>query len=476
MNQINSLLESYINMFKNDGKLNLFNLQPGQIVRGQVLELIGNNNALVAINNNKLLARLEIPLIKGQSSWFVVTSVGDEIKLKILADDSKANKAVTDLHGLMNKLEIKNTGMNKTILNEIIKMEIPLEKDLVKNITSVVKDNQDIGNVMQAVKLLNTKNMPTSSNNILSINEFFQNYDLINKLSDIKNDIQKILVRINNDNVDKLSISKSTDFDANKTVSDNNMVNLQNSDKMIFQLQRASSQIEDILDNFKYYNNSKTIDINHVKVNNELENFNIEKIDSKQILMNITKYIDLLQQQYSPSSIGNNLIKGLEDILIYKSNLPAELTTNIERTVNHIIGQNIALVQEQSLFSQTILQFPGLVSFSGKPVFIQIHTKREENSNNIDPEDIMLIFLFDLDNLGDLMVQLKILHKQLFLQINNDNPNIKSIINILEPEFINFIEKSGYQTTGLSVTSIKKKQNINNSSYQSVYEGVDIKI
>ncbi len=460
MNQINSLLESYINMFKADGKLNLLNLQPGQVVRGQVLELITNNNALVSINNNKLLARLEIPLTKGQSSWFVVTSVGDEIKLKILAEDSSTNKTVTDLQGLMSKLNIKNTNMNKTILSEIIKMEIPLEKGLVENVSNVVKENHDIENVMQAVKFLKNKNIAISSTNIRSINELFQNQDLLNKLNNVNNGIKSVLNEKGIENLNKLS----------------NNQNIQSSDKMISQLLKVSTQIEYILNDYKSTNSNKTMENEDIKTSNQISNFNIEKVDSKQISINIAKFIDLLQQQYTFNSIDKNLFKSFDDLLTYKSNLPNELIANVEKTINHIIGQNIALVQEQSIFSQILLQFPGLAPFSEKPVFVQVHTKKKNGSKDIDSEDMMLVFLFNLDNLGDVMVQMKILNKQLFIQVNNNNPEIKEIINLLEPEFIHFVEKNGYQTSGLSVTSIRKKQDINNSSFQSAYEGVDIKI
>lgn len=50
------------------------------------MDLIDNRNALVMINNTKLLARLEIPLEKGQKSWFMVTSTGEEVKLKIMTE------------------------------------------------------------------------------------------------------------------------------------------------------------------------------------------------------------------------------------------------------------------------------------------------------------------------------------------------------------------------------------------------------
>jgi len=128
MNQVNSLLNSYIQTSFKTGNVKALNLQPGQIVKGTVLELIDSQNALVTIKDTKLLARLEVGLEKGQRSWFMVSSVGEEVKLKILTDNTTPNKAITTNQELMKNLDIKNTANNRAIITELVSKELPIGK------------------------------------------------------------------------------------------------------------------------------------------------------------------------------------------------------------------------------------------------------------------------------------------------------------------------------------------------------------
>ncbi|MGD9677096.1 MAG: hypothetical protein AB7V16_01865 [Vulcanibacillus sp.] len=490
MNQINPLLESYINLFSSSGKAHLLNLQPGQIVKGDVLDLIDSKNALVLINNTKMIAKLEVPLVKDQSSWFIVTSAADEIKLKILTEQRSPTKPITNLQSLLNNLNIKNSSDNKLILNEMIRRDIPFDKALIENVSLLLKGDNNIDEVLQAVKFLKSKNIEISNPNIRAIIELFQNQDLFIKLDNVNKSIEKFLIDTNEESVvNKLTDNQIIDTSKNNTmdktmtqldkpIMESSIINIKGlpTEDVLSQITKTYKQIDLLINDFKTYHNEKDINSDLSKMINDKSLNETGKVDSKQILTNIVKFIDLLQQQFSGSSYDNNISKNLEQLLTHKNALSSELTTNIEKTINHLIGQNYAMAPEHSMFNQTIIQFPGFIPSNKNPVLIQIHTKKEEGSKTIDPDDMMLIFLFNLDNLGDVMVQIKIVQKQLLIQINNDNPNIKGILNILEPDFIDFIKNSGYQTSGLTVKSINKKQENNNSSFQSSYKGVDFKI
>lgn len=442
MNQVSSLANSFFQNTLTIGKVKNLNLQPGQIVKGSILDLIDNRNALVMINNTKLLARLEIPLEKGQKSWFMVTSTGEEVKLKIMTEKNNPSKAVSTNYDLIKNLEIKNTTNNRMILSELVNRELPIGKQIVENINLALDKNMNLNNIIDIIKYLTNKDLPINLTNICSINEYFQNEDLFNKLENINKSIHLAIDKVN--------------------VVPEESKNL--SEKINYQLNKVMGQSEEIVNEFKSINNNGQID----------------KVDSKQIMTNftkITRLIDVLQQQFTNTSInsGDNISRNIEQLLENKSQLPLELVMDLEKVHNHLTGQNLAITSEQSIFSQITLQVPSMVPFSENPVFIQIHSKKKDEKQ-VDPDDMLLVFLFNLDNLGDLLVKMKIVQNDLVVQINNDNPDIKKIVKILEPEFIDFLEENGYRTSGITVQSFEIGKEQNKASFDKNYKGVDIRL
>lgn len=442
MNQVSSLANSFFQNTLTIGKVKNLNLQPGQIVKGSILDLIDNRNALVMINNTKLLARLEIPLEKGQKSWFMVTSTGEEVKLKIMTEKNNPSKAVSTNYDLIKNLEIKNTTNNRMILSELVNRELPIGKQIVENINLALDKNMNLNNIIDIIKYLTNKDLPINLTNICSINEYFQNEDLFNKLENINKSIHLAIDKVN--------------------VVPEESKNL--SEKINYQLNKVMGQSEEIVNEFKSINNNGQID----------------KVDSKQIMTNftkITRLIDVLQQQFTNTSInsGDNISRNIEQLLENKSQLPLELVMDLEKVHNHLTGQNLAITSEQSIFSQITLQVPSMVPFSENPVFIQIHSKKKDEKQ-VDPDDMLLVFLFNLDNLGDLLVKMKIVQNDLVVQINNDNPDIKKIVKVLEPEFIDFLEENGYRTSGITVQSFEIGKEQNKASFDKNYKGVDIRL
>lgn len=462
MNQVSSLFNSYIQTNLINGKAKALNLQTGQIVRGTVLDLIDSHNALVMINNTKLLARLEVPLEKGQRSWFIVNSEGEEVRLKIMTDKNSPSKAVVSNQELIKNLDIKNIANNRMILNELVNRDLPFSKQIVENISLALDKDMKLNNILDVVKYLSSKNLPINLKNISSVNEFFQNEDVFNKLENINKDIQNLLLKNDRNISEQVKVLES-----NKV-----QVNVEKSivlpEKVTSQLNKINVQIEDLVKEYKSIRNENSSSLNVMQT---------EKVDSKQIVLNFSKAIDTIQNSFTNNINNNNdsLAKNIEQLLLNKSQLPSDLAMNLEKAVNHLNGQNLALSSEQSLFSQLTIQIPSMVPFSDNPVFIQVHSRKKEEKY-VDPDDMLLVFLFNLDNLGDLLVKMKVVNKDLFIQINNNYPGIKEIIKVLEPDFIEFLQEYGYKTSGITVQTIENRKNQKVTSFEPNYKGVDIRL
>ncbi|OEG00381.1 hypothetical protein BHF71_00285 [Vulcanibacillus modesticaldus] len=434
----NLVINSFFQSSLNNGKAQLINLKPDQIIHGQVLEIIDRHHAIVSLNNSKVLTKVEVPVSKGQSFWFQVTSAGEDIKLKIVTENNSSNQPIKSLGEVLQQLKLKNTVQNRQILTEMLKINLPIDKETINTIAKLVAEDREIINILQAVRLLKDKKIEVTSANVKAVYELFENDSLLNKLSDLDKEVVKLLS--NNQSLPT---------------------------KTIVSLEKLHQQIAKLIEEYGY---TTTVD--------NLQSYNGEKIDYKQIIPKLIKFIESFQNRHSsdlPNLQETSLKENLEQLFSVREVLPENLVKSLDKTVNHIVGQNLVMSPDQSDFSQMILQLPGPFPFSKNPVFIQIYSKNKKN-RAIDPENMNLVFLFQLENLGDLMIKLQVLHKQLFFQVFNDNPITKEIMKEFEAEFFDFVRDNGYQTTGIRFQSFESNREQIVPSLKPPYEGVDIRV
>lgn len=455
MIQTNNLIESFIRSI-NIGNAKAINLQPGQVVQGKVIELLGNGQAFVSVQGSKLLARLEVPLSKDQKSWFLVTSVSKEIRLKLMAENGTTDRANSSTQKLFEHLNLKNTETNRQLISEMLKYNLPLEKGLVESISKSLSQNMDVKEVIPVVKVLAEKKIPINLSNIRSLQEFFKDDSLVNKLNDLGQAIEKLF----------------TSIKGNATIP-KDLTNL---------LQKVQQQSVQLNEEFNYLNKDSNTVKESSKINSNLTQQKIEvpKVESNKILPQITKFLEQIQVKTAAQVINEqnpSLKENLEQLMLKKDALPRDIATNLEKAFHHIAGQHLILAPDASVFTQTILQIPGFFPFSEKPVFVQVHTKKKDGKQ-IDPDDMRLVFLFQLDHLGDVMTKMHVLQKQIFIQVLNNNPVTKEIIKSLEPSFLEFVNNNGFQTSGITVKPMEKKQanNISSLSSSNTYKGVDIRV
>jgi hypothetical protein len=73
-------------LFKLEGtiKPTIQALKPGQIIVGKIIKLFPNQTAEIQIGSQKLIARLEIPLLANQQYWFQVQMEEGKVRLKMI--------------------------------------------------------------------------------------------------------------------------------------------------------------------------------------------------------------------------------------------------------------------------------------------------------------------------------------------------------------------------------------------------------
>jgi len=162
--------------------------------------------------------------------------------------------------------------------------------------------------------------------------------------------------------------------------------------------------------------------------------------------------------------------------VLQRRKLSKEFRLALETLILQQAGAGV-LDNEQQPFTQSIFQFPHFLPLSEQPVYLQVKSKKN-GSQKIDLQDVKLVFLFQFENLGEMIIQLHLSQKQVIVIIYNNHESIMEIVKHVGPSFETFLKEQGYQTTGIQIRPMKDIQEVQ-QRYQTtttVYHGVDIKI
>ena len=86
-------------------------LKEGQMVHGQVKKLFPGQLAEVQVGNQKMIAKLEVPMKAGDAYYFQVKSVQPELQLKIISGPAEASGGKGyQLNKLMEAMQLPKTS------------------------------------------------------------------------------------------------------------------------------------------------------------------------------------------------------------------------------------------------------------------------------------------------------------------------------------------------------------------------------
>lgn len=97
---------------------------------GQIKQLFPGQMAEVQIGNQKLYAKLEVPMKAGDSYYFQVNAVKPELQLKIVSGPLGASESqARQLSGLMDAMQLPKTTEMRDLLSFVIKNKIPMTRE-----------------------------------------------------------------------------------------------------------------------------------------------------------------------------------------------------------------------------------------------------------------------------------------------------------------------------------------------------------
>ncbi len=147
---------------QSDKKLSL---SRGQIVRGTIEQLHPDQMATIKMGKQSVAAKLEVPVEKGQSYVFEVTSSGDIPELKMV--EQQAVKQDASLGALLKKMGVPVTKEAEQLLRQLLSENIPVKPNQFKAALAIYKEHPQ-PEIKDALMSMIKHQLPLSSDTVTS--------------------------------------------------------------------------------------------------------------------------------------------------------------------------------------------------------------------------------------------------------------------------------------------------------------------
>lgn len=103
-------------------------LKQGQVFHGTIKKLFPEQMAEVQMGNQKMIAKLEVPLKAGDSHYFQVTGVKPDLQLKVVTGPLQST-STGQIQQLMDSLQLPKTANMQALVQHMVKEKMALSKD-----------------------------------------------------------------------------------------------------------------------------------------------------------------------------------------------------------------------------------------------------------------------------------------------------------------------------------------------------------
>ncbi|WP_339249662.1 hypothetical protein NSQ43_09640 [Sporosarcina sp. FSL W8-0480] len=404
-------------------------LHEGQIFHGQVKQLYKGEMAEVQIGNQKLMARLEVPLKAGDSYFFQVKSIEPELQLKIItgplnATDTKAKQ----LMNLMESMQLPKHTEMQTLLNVFLDWKLPISREnlivAAQMLKSAPPNSQE--EALRSIQRIIELKLPLSD---LNFKTFFG--------IETKEGIHGVL--------DLLRTSLVYDLDLPAQQKEGIL-------KTLDQLRHNSNSIVE-----QSINGNVMKEVIQKLVNTMGLNYEAELIQKEP---NLKKIRDMLKPQ---------LVALLNDPVIS----PA-LREAGELTLARMNG-SLLHSGETGMNQQIIMQLP--LEFLGKRIDAQLQWNgRMKDDGKIDPEYARVMFYLDLESIKKTVIDMQVQNKVVTVTIFNDDERLKVIGSFFQDTLKSGLESVDYKLSGVSFKKLTKEKSLKKIQSTTDFKGVDLRI
>jgi hypothetical protein len=417
-------------------------LKENQVVLGHVLKLFPDQKALIKVGNSKLVAHLDTPIHALAKYWFTVKG-SDQlgIKLKIVKQvEGDKNSQLAPVKDLLSIFQQQHTKNNKLLVNELIRLNIPITKqqlitanEIIKN-TSKTKVSETINTLISALN----KHYPLSEVVVRSIIESQRSEPLAQQIG-------KLFQTLKQEKVQTKTIKQLTE--------------------LVKELMQVS--------------------------NGNLDNdFQLISKDIVQkILLTTEKNLGLMDEtklwhQLNSEPEGMNETLSLKNMLISASKEVAipGVKEQIDQLILRLNGQSL-LYQDNGPTHQIMTQIPLFMNNPHTDLTIQWNGKKQADGT-IDPAFCRIILYLQLPRLNETMIDVQIQNRVMNITIRNNSHALGKLVALYSNELKEHLSNMDYYVTSVKVMPFEMKDELQGNSIKqlniqiplSSYTGVDIKI
>ncbi|HAQ07733.1 MAG TPA: hypothetical protein DCR24_09510 [Bacillus bacterium] len=135
-------------------------LRPGQIINGKIIKLYPEQIAQVQIGNQKMIAQLGTALSVNEQYWFQVQPGEGKVHLKVIAAGADDGKQPDNLTRILTEFSITPTKENIELVRYFIKEQLPINSEILQQVSQWLKSSDQRSVGMEAVKMLVMRGLP----------------------------------------------------------------------------------------------------------------------------------------------------------------------------------------------------------------------------------------------------------------------------------------------------------------------------
>lgn len=105
-------------------------LKQGQVFHGTIKQLYPDQMAEIQVGNQKMIAKLEVPLKAGDAHFFQVTGTSPQTELKVVTGPMAQSTSPTQqMNQLLESMNLPKTAEMQQVLSHFMKAQIPISKE-----------------------------------------------------------------------------------------------------------------------------------------------------------------------------------------------------------------------------------------------------------------------------------------------------------------------------------------------------------
>ncbi|MBM7571805.1 hypothetical protein [Aquibacillus albus] len=333
-------------IFKNDTSL-----RPGQLLVGKVTNIYPNQQAQVLINGRPFVANLQTSILLNEEYWFQIKSISSVIQLKVLSDKPVSKRNQMDI--LLKSIGLPATKEYQQAVSMLLDENIPLEQSSLRQLSNLLNE-LDRPLSSKVFAFMSSRGFPMQ----LSIYDALfskETFDLGEQMKQLIPEL-KVLTKKNSSHESLLKrLLSFTNVD--NTADSRSLWNIlfseaYNKDPNIYLLLKSANILPE------------SMDFSEWKAFLEMRDQYNQTSSLNEAISSLLSLIQTEKDSASPSH------KHINDYLLeaFKNLLYKQLPPNIEKTLIHLLANNMTQQQHESLSNvkdDFFIQFKNTVYFLG---------------------------------------------------------------------------------------------------------------